>query len=234
MKKVFMFVLLVCFTAGISAQDCMTLFPTTQGATMTTKSYDANNGLISTTTYTIGENYEYVSGATADIAFRTVDMSGNVLDQGSMEARCDDGNFYLKQLNRTVIPDIQSLVFENIELMGNFLDYPDTFGGPYPFDNTFEMDGAEFTVKNKTDDTFMRIRVYNRDYEKNEKIKTPAGEFDAAKISYMVEVYDSATRNSKEYKGVEWYALGSGIVRSEIYDMNGALQSYNVLTDMSE
>ncbi|MCC8153526.1 MAG: hypothetical protein LIP01_04540, partial [Tannerellaceae bacterium] len=204
MKKVFMFVCLLCVSVGfMSAQDCMAMFPTTEGATMTTKSYDGNNNLISTTTYTVGENYQYVSGATAEIAFRSVDMNGNVVDMGSMEARCDDGNFYLKRLNRSIIPDCQELVFENIELLGNFLDYPNTFSSPYPFDNTFEMDGAEFTIKNKDDkDSFMRVRVYNRDYEKNEKINTPAGDFDAAKITYVVEVYDSAKKETKNYKGI--------------------------------
>ncbi len=236
MKKIFLIAVVACSSVGIiSAQDdCMALFPTTEGATMTSKSYDGNNNLITTTTYTVGEIQDNYYSGSAQISFQSVDPMGNIVDQGSLETRCDDGNFYLKSLNRMMFPESQGLLLENIELMGNFLDYPNTFSSPYPFDNTFEMDGAEFTIKSKDKDgEFVRVRVYNRDYEKNEDVTTPAGKFDAAKISYMVEVYDSATKESKEYKGIEWYALESGIVRSELYDRDNNLQAYSVVTDMS-
>ncbi|MCD7933343.1 MAG: hypothetical protein LUH15_19405 [Tannerellaceae bacterium] len=236
MKKVFLIVFSICASLGIiSAQSgCMNLFPDQKGATMTNKTYDGSNNLLSTTVYTVGDNYEYNDwDGTADISYQTVDASGSILSRGTLQVDCRDDNFYMKSVNTSIIPDSQGMVLDNVDLIGNFLDYPDTFADGI-YSQTFEMDGGEFTIKTKDKaDGFLRVRVYNRQYDKNEKVTTPAGDFDAAKITYTLEVYDSNTKKETTYQGVEWYSYKSGIVRAELYDQNKSLQAYSLLTDMS-
>lgn len=170
MKKFFLIALSAIMGTGLaSAQDsgCLTLFPTVSGAQLVTKSYDASNNLLSTTTYTVGDAYQNYYADNAEIGYTTVDAMGNVIEQGTMETSCQDDNFYMKSVNRASLGSIQSMIPQNIEFIGNFLDYPNTFATSAPYDQTFEMDGGEFKIQDKNDKKeFMRVRVYNRRYEK--------------------------------------------------------------------
>jgi len=54
--------------------------------------------------------------------------------------------------------------------------------------------------------------------------------FEASRITFM---FDSKIDDEIEtYKGVEWYAEGAGIVRSETYNKDGKLERYTVLTNL--
>lgn len=238
MKKFFLIALAAVMGIGLaSAQDtgCLILFPTEKGAQLVTQSYDGNNNLLSTTTYTVGDAYQNYYADNAEIGYTTVDAMGNVIEQGTMETSCQDDNFYMKSVNRASLGSIQTMIPQNIEFMGNFLDYPNTFASGFPYDQTFEMDGGEFKIQDKNDKKeFMRVKVYNRRYEKNEKVDTPVHPFNAAKITYDVDVYDSNTRQTTTFKGIEWYSYKACIVRSEVYDENNNLAGCSVLSSMSK
>jgi len=218
----------------LSAQEsCMALFPKTKGAVLVNKGYDSQNHLLTTTTYTVQESYDYMSGSSNEINFSMTDSLGNVVDQGSLEARCDEGNFYMKLMSASANPNIVGMLAGNAELVGDFLDYPNTFNDDYPFDGNFAMEEGEFTVKSKSDkDNFARVNIRNRSYDKREKITTPAGTFDASKISYVFDVYNGKEKKTKTYKGVEWYAPSFGIVKSETYDNNNNLINRTELAEM--
>lgn len=68
-----------------------------------------------------------------------------------------------------------------------------------------------------------------------ESITTPAGAFDAYKITSK---FNTVTTTMGipikfEFSIVEWYSYGSGVVRSEIYNKNGNLMSYSVLSKIT-
>ncbi len=227
------FLFSILSTVGVvKAQgDCMAFFPTEEGTVFINKSYDASNNLLNTITYRVNDTYNYYSGTSMDMNFVISDARDNVIDNGTLTAQCTDGTFYLDMKTRALSPEIMNILGMNTELVGNFLDYPDTFNDDFAYSGDFEMDGGEFTVQSKTDkNDFVRVRMYNRNYEKNERITTPAGTFHASKITFNFEV--TRNRESTIYNGVEWYAVGAGIVRSETYDKNGALQNYTVLTTL--
>lgn len=166
-----------------------------------------------------------------EIGFTIVDADNKMIDQGTMMARCDNGTFFLSMQNTIASPDVADFLSEDTELMSDFLDYPDTFSSVGPIDNTFAMDSGSLLVRSKKDkENLASSREYNRRYVRNEKITTPAGTFDASKITYDFEV----TKNKKttRYKGTEWYAAGAGIVRSEKADSEGQLQSYVELCEL--
>lgn len=236
MKK-FIFSMLAgfCATGLISAQEsCMALFPNTQGTTWVTKCYDAQDNLLGMTTYMVKDFSETATGPDTEITFTVNDVLGEVVNQGEMNAYCTNGDFYMKTVSNPQDMDITRMISSNVNLLGSFLDYPDTFND-FPFTGDFKMDGAEFTIEPKGDrKDFVRVRVYNRSYDKNEKVTTPAGTFDASKISYNVEVYDNENKESKTFKNVEWYALGHGIVRSEAYGENDQLVNYTILSSFDD
>jgi len=211
----------------------MTFFPSNEGAMLITKTYNGNNDLLNTMTYKVEKDYEYVSGSDMQISFMMTDNYNNVIDRGNIDASCMDGSFYLKMVNRAMSPEVMGMLGSNTELVGNFLDYPDTFNDSYPFDGVFKMDAGEYTVQSKTDKKDkLNVRIYDREYEKNEKITTPAGTFDASKITFRFD----CTRDgvTKTHKGVEWYAPGAGIVRTETYDKNNNLENYTELTVLQD
>jgi len=235
MRKFSLTVLAVCMFVGItSAQEsCMALYPKEKGSTLVTKCYDANNNELGTTTYTVigaGENY---FNDNMQVGFTMVDNNGDVLNQGVLQTSCEDGDFFMKSVNHTSLPNVTKLISSNVNLMAEALDYPDTFSDA--FSSTFKMDGGEFTIHPKKDKKdFVKVRVFNRSYDKNEKITTPAGTFDASKITYSLEVYDSESKETKTFKNIEWYAPGAGIVRSEAHDKDGKLENYTVLASLSD
>lgn len=232
MRRVLLFLISVfAFTGLIKAQDdCMAFFPKNVGDALINKSYDANNNLLNTMTYRVNTAYDdFITGKDLEVGFVMTDASNNVIDEGNLDAECNDGVFYLKMVNRTISPQIMGILGEDTELVGDFLDYPDTFSD-FPFEGNFKMDAGEFTIQSKSDKKeLIRVRVYNREYEKNEKVTTPAGTFDASKITFDFDVYKD--KKTVTYSGVEWYAAEAGIVRSETYS-NKLLQNYTVLTSL--
>ncbi|MCD8165702.1 MAG: hypothetical protein LUE93_06010 [Bacteroides sp.] len=233
MKKLFLLFISIFTYAGIinAQDDCLEFFPTTEGSTLVSKSYDGNNNLLSTMTSRVTSSYGYASGTDIELEFTMTDANNNVIDRGTINANCNDGDFYLKMDNRAYVPNILDVLSMDTQLVGSFLDYPDTFREDYIYNGPFQMDAGEFTIKSKIDSSEkMRVSVRNREYEKNEKISTPAGDFHASKIKFTVETYENGTANT--YKGIEWYAVKAGIVRTEIYNQNDNLLNYTVLTDL--
>lgn len=229
---IFTLLIVFSFTVFVEAQDdCMQFFPTKQGSVLVNKTYDAANNLLSTMTYKVMKTYQYQSGTEIQINFTLTDSKDKMIDQGNLNARCDGGTFYLNMTNRTLTPDIMKLLGSNTELVGDFLDYPDAFSESDQYSGDLGMTGGQFTIKSKNNKKdFMSVRMYDRKYMKNEMINTPAGNFNAAKVSFNFET----TRDKKTtvQKGMEWYAPNAGIVRSETYDKNGKLLNYTVLTTL--
>jgi len=237
MKK-FVFALLSVFAfagfASAQSNDCMVLFPNEKGSSLVTKSYDGQGKLAYTTTYQVQESAEHLGGPDTYMSFSVINGEGVTVDQGNLDAYCNDGNFYFKSVSHATCPEIAKMLSSNTQLLGSYLDYPDLFTSSND-DGPFSMEGAEFTVKDKADKKeFLKVRVYNREYEKNEKIHTPAGDFDAAKIKFNVEVYDNDTKTTTTYQNTEWYALGAGIVRTETFDKNNNLMGYTQLETLNQ
>ncbi len=233
MKNI-IFVLLFVFSSSflLHAQNdgCMQFFPDKEGTVMISKSYDASNKLLSTMTYRINKVYNYSSGEEILIGFTMTDGNNKAIDQGTITARCDDGTFYLTMSNRALTPDVIKMLGSDTELVGDFLDYPDAFSDVY--NGNLGMTGGTFTVQSKSDKKArISVRVYGREYQKTERITTPAGTFNAAKVTFNFE--SQSGKKTTHYRGTEWYAPNAGIVRTETHDNKGNLLSYTVLTTLT-
>jgi len=237
MKKFFLFLSggVLSSSAMMAQDECMTLFPNNEGAVIVSKTYDASNNLMNSMNYRVTTAYDYPSGTDMEIKFVMTDKDGAAIDEGTLNASCMDGNFQLKMVNHGITPEIMDYLTTNTEVVGDFLDYPDPFNDIYPFDSPFEMDGGSYTLQSKADKKdWASVRVYNRSYEKNEPITVPAKTtpFNAAKVTFTFEV--TKDKDTKQYKGVEWYVPNAGIVRTETYDMNDNLLNYTVLSELRD
>lgn len=77
----------------------------------------------------------------------------------------------------------------------------------------------------------MSFMVTNRKVIGKESVTTPAGTFECYKISY-----DIATKMmiNMKTKATEWYARGTGLIKSETYSTDGKLMGSNVLTSIKK
>jgi len=240
MKKILILFFSVCTSFLVMAQDsidyadCMPFFPSKEGSILVNKSYDAQNKLLNTMIYRVNQILENSPGKSTEIGFTITDDKDNVIDRGEIDASCGEGsNFYLNMKNRSFSPDVMNILGSNTALVGNFLDYPNIFNDDYLYATTYmPMTNNGFNVRSKETGAYINVRVHERNYEKTEKITTPAETFDAAKISFYFDV--STGKETKTYKGIEWIARNAGIVRSETYDNNGILLNYTVLAELRE
>lgn len=237
MKKLLIpaLIIFVCTNMTYAQDDCSYLFPKTKGTTMTTQCYDAQDNLLGVTTYLVSEEYDNALGSMSDIVYSLENTNGDIVNAGSIESTCENGDVYIKTKSKADPEDITKMLSANINLLGYYLDYPDTYDPMDPFDGTFNQGEADLTLKLKDKSMKpIRVRIYDRNFEKNESITTPAGTFDTSKVSYMVDIYDGNDKTTQTYKNIEWYSLGKGFIRSEIYDNKGNLIDYSVLTVMNE
>ena len=71
------------------------------------------------------------------------------------------------------------------------------------------------------------ITISGASYMGREQVSTTAGKFDCVKISYLKRT--KIVLKSTNVRVTEWYAKGIGLVKSETYDMEGALKAKTML-----
>ena len=81
----------------------------------------------------------------------------------------------------------------------------------------------------------MNMEVYDRKVEGFESITTPAGTFECVKVTYKARTkMGTAIPINVNISGAEWFAKGTGIVRTESYDKKDKLTGYTILTEFSD
>ena len=232
MKKIiFLSALMAGCVVAVSAQDKLfQFFPNQEGFQLVNQTYNAENQLVGTNVTTVQKYYEYTDGAQLDLGFTMIDPTGKLLDEGSLEAYYEGGNFYLKMNNRTISPEVMRYLSAENELVGDFLDYPNPMGVEGTTTPVFAMNGGDFTVRSKENKReFVRVHNFERELEGRETITTPAGTFEAFKVASNVEV--TCEGKTERLRQIEWYAPQAGIVRAEVYN-GDALMNYTVLAEI--
>lgn len=238
MKKIFILLFSVVMGTGVvSAQtDCVEFFPASEGTVLTTKTYSNANQLLNTMIYRVKSVSNNMSMNNMQIDFVLMDGSDNVVSNANIDASCSDGLFNMKMVSRGYSPDVVRAMTTNTELIGYFLNYPNTLNNdPLMNNSPFSMDGGEFSIEdNNSNRERINVRVYNRQLEGTERVFTPArrDSFNAYKISFNFDATQGGRTVSM--KGTQWYSPRFGIVRSETYDNSGNLINKTELASIQE
>lgn len=231
MKKAILFLFGIVVSANLAVGqigDPSSLM-NTEGSTLEKRCYDADNNLKCILKMRIAEASEYPDAETIKVAYQIQNAQGEMKGQGTVEAHYEDDEFYLTLKDHSSSPSVLQYVSLATMFDGNLLDQASGAAAPWNYFSSDDMGSASFTIRSAKDKkSLARIRIFNRDYVKDEEIATPAGRFEASKIKFTVELDDNGQRTV--FHGMEWYAPGTGIVKSEIYDTNKHLQDYTVLT----
>lgn len=237
MKKIYLLLLSVFIGTGMmSAQsDCVEFFPANEGTVLVTKTYDAANRLLNTMIYRVNSVSNGLSMNDMQIGFTLMDGYNNAVSNATIDASCTNGYFSMKMVSKGYSPDVVKAMTTNTELIGYFLNYPNTLNTNPMNNSPFAMEGGEFTIEDNSDKRDkITVRVNNRQLEGMERVITPArnDSFNSYKITLNFDV--TQNNQTTTLKGIQWYSPRFGIVRSETYDNNNNLINRTELTTIEE
>jgi hypothetical protein len=229
MKKFYLFFLLGIFVFAIaSAQDCPMYFPDMVNTQLEYKQYDKKGGLTGSSIQKIIDIKKSAGSSEVKISAESFDAKGKSLGTMQLTARCEGGVYYIDMKNLMGQQSMDAYKDMEMKIEGGNLEIPSSMkAGDVLKDGNMKIAFSSngMTIMNMT------FSVTNRKVEVVENITTPAGTFECYKISS--EVATKMMVNVKT-KGVEWYAKGVGMVKSETYSSDGKLLGSNVLTSIKK
>jgi hypothetical protein len=219
-------VLLMSF--GLSGDDCGTYYSTKKGATRTYTQYDKNNKETGSSTQKVLDVKSVSGGTEITMGLESRGVGADTVISGQFTITCKNGQYNVS--------------------MDRFLD-PSTMAAYQGMDIQIESDGIELPSKLKagqklTDGKItvkvmssgmavmtITVTVSNRQVAAMEEITTTAGKFQCAKVTYDVESKFGFIK--VKASGEEWYAEGTGLVKSTTIDKKGKVETYQLLTALT-
>ena len=204
---------------AVHAQDCTYYFPTKVGASLEMKTYSAKDKLTGSSKSKILEN----SGNSVKFESEVFDDKGKSLSKGTMEVKCENGEFVLDMKSYFSSVDLSKYKDMDVKIDAKNMTIPSKLQAGQKLNDgeiTIKIATGGFTIMN------MSTKVTNRNVVGFEDITTPAGTFKCAKITSDI---DSKVMVKVKSKVTEWISEKVGTVRVESYDQKDKLVSYTVL-----
>jgi hypothetical protein len=205
------------------------MFDFKEGTTWEWTNYDKKGKLTGKTLQTV-DKYSISGGdIAATLTLVSEDDKGEKTEPISMDFTCKDGVVYYDM--KKFVPE-QYLSDENgelnVEVTGNNLEMPTNMKeGDVLKDASVTMDigGSDSPMPIK-----FTVNINNRKVLSDEKLTTPAGDFDCLVITQTISTKMMVTM---EMDSKDWYAEGIGMVKSET-SRKGKLISSSVLTKFNK
>lgn len=210
------------------AQDCEIYFPMQKDTGFEMQIYTAKDKLSGLLKYRIVETRQLTDLKEATIQSHFFDKKGEEQYSANYEMRCDGQNVYVDMSSYF---NQQMKAYKNMDITME----SDDFILPSHLNIGEELNDAQVvaTIHNNGNRLgSMTLKSQNKKVTAKEEISVPAGSFDCYKIEgTMVSVSETVGIPIKfEFRNVEWYAKGIGLVKSESYGKNGKLLGYTVLS----
>jgi len=226
-RNIFLFIFFFFSTFYSQAQDCTAFFVTEEGTTLKYETFNKKGKSEGTMEQKLIS--KEVKGDTTyfSIHQKISDKSGKNVVESDLVFKCASGLFLI-DMNTLMLDDKQMEAFKNMEMSisGNDMSIPSKL------EPGMKLDDAEINISLMAGAMNFQTRVFNRKVESFEDITTPAGTFKAYKISSDTE--SKMSFKTFGTKQVMWYAKDVGMIRSENYDRNNALESHMELVNISK
>ncbi len=227
MKKMNVFILLFSLLISYqfsNAQDCKYYFTLDEGTELTVKHYDKKGKVSGTSVRKLVKKEMKGDAVEAEFSIHYEDKKGKNPIDSDLGMRCENGKFYIDMSQYLDQNSLSAYKDMEMEMESDELLVPSNISqGQKLEDGKITM-----TVKNQGMNIMtMAVNITNRLVEATEQLKTPAGTFDCAVITYDIQSKIGFMNVST--KGKEWYAEEIGVVKSESYDKRGKLVGYTVL-----
>jgi len=222
-------VLLMCLGISATAQDnCSAFYNFQEGTTMEYTSYNKRGKVDGKTRSTISAVADTDSGVKATVENILMDKKGKEQMKGQYEVFCQDDVLQM-DVNGMLNPAMQqSFSGMEVTIEGTALEIPDAL------EPGMELPDASTEISAGTGGMNiinMTVNITDRKVEGMEEITTPAGTYECYKLTQTTSV---KMMMSREFKSVDYFAEGIGLVRSETYNRRGKLDGYMELTNFEK
>ncbi len=229
MKKLFQLVVLLIMAISMQAQDCKNYYYLSNNSKVEMTVYDRKGKESGKQTWKVTDVKNQNNGYVSTIESVFTDDKGKESATAKGTYICSNG--ILKADMRMAVPQQQMDAYKDMEVRADevYIEYPQNMAaGQTLEDGVFKMD----MYNNNNLSTTINFSQVNRKVEGKENISTPAGSWDAYKISYegQFKTMIGGIGIPMNFKSVEWFVPGFGMVKSETYSKNGKLMGSTMLT----
>jgi hypothetical protein len=229
MRKLLTLLIFMLFVGAESFAQCNEMFDYQEGTSWQWTNYDKKGKFMGKSMQKIEELNKLSNGFEVTISMVQSDKKGEQVGPFSMDMACKDGVVYFDM--KKFVPDEYLNDSEGeatVEVNGDNLEMPINMkAGDYLKDASVSMkiggSGSPMAIN-------MTVDIFDRKVESEEKLNTPAGEFDCFVITQSMK---TKMMISMQMESKEWYSPGIGMVKSESYK-KGKLKSYAILTQFSK
>ncbi|MEZ4921936.1 MAG: hypothetical protein R2780_02085 [Crocinitomicaceae bacterium] len=231
MKHLFLVLIVFVFIQkGITQDSCQPFFPIASGYMWEYEEFDKKDELTGTNSTAVesirleGENVVYTLKAVSDGPKKKEKNHY----ENTFTYTCDHG--VLKMSLENMIPNetMEGMKDMEMEINQTEMIIPSQLNVGDKLDNAtinMKVSSNGMTIMNMT------VTVSNRVVEKKESITTDSGTYDCVVISYTTNTDMGIVKRTGS--GREWFSPIAGLVKSETYDKNGALEYKRVLKSFS-
>ncbi|MGD0709656.1 MAG: hypothetical protein ABR968_00600 [Bacteroidales bacterium] len=229
----FLGLFIMCFSGIVKSQNCGLYYPMVNGAVIEMASYNANDQLTGTTTSTISNVVTTTDGTSASIQSTAKDKKDAVTNTSSCSVKCSGGSIFVDM--KSYVPQQSQDQWKNMSVKTDAgqLEIPQTL----TVGMTLKDASVTVTVYNNgTLFSTMKINITNRVVASQESVTTAAGTFNCYKITqdFKMENIVMGMTIPITMKSIEYYAAGTGMVKSQSFDKNGKLAGYTLLTKITK
>ena len=224
MKISLLFTFFSFIISSLFAQDCTPWFPFKEGTQFEYSFFDKKDKLTGRMEYRVKKVSQDAADHRAMVTSMFFDKKGKEAGTFEFEVVCDDGA-YRANVSNFMNPALKDM-FGNVEVTvtGEDLILPPVLkvGDKLP-DASSHMEAEIGIITMKMD-----MEISNREVIGEENIVTPAGSFEAYKIT--AEEHIKMPVMNRTSKGIYYYTPGYGQIKYEYFDKKGKLDSYTLLT----
>lgn len=225
MKYLGLLLLVILIASPLSAQECISYAPMQEGRSIEMTNYDKKDKMSSKSVMKVG-NVQTSAGVTsAEISAEIFDDKGKMMVANSYDVKCDGSDYsiemsaYMSQEQLAAMGDI------DIEIDGDWLVLPARMSVGD------KLEDGKVTASASSGGTAIMsftMSIEDRTVVGKEQVSTPAGEFEAMKLSYKY----SSKMAFVTFKGSaeEWWVKDIGVVKSISYNKKGKKVSSTMLT----
>jgi len=209
----------------LAQSDCNPYFLLEEGRKWTSANYNAKDKYQGKQSYEVKSISQEGNKLTAKVMLISYDKKDEVVMEKEVEFVCENGVVELDMSKYMPEETMESFKEMDVDVKFDAVTIPENLEvGQY-----LEDGGIDMTI-NGPMKMNMSIKIQDRKVMAKENIEVPAGSYEAHKINSIIKFDAMVTRESKS---IDWVAKNVGVVRSELYDKKGRLNSYTVLTEIN-
>jgi len=217
------------FTSDNNGSDCNSYYPINKGMKWVNNHYNAKGKLQSSSVVEVLNETNTASG----VEYTILSKSGpDEKDTTSLTFtyQCENGLLKIDMNQMLPQESLKSLSSSmEIEVNQYELEFPSDMS---PGSKLKDANISIIAKSNGIKIMELKVKIFDRMVEKAESITTPAGTFECLKLNYKTTL--SMGFMNRTSSSIDWISNSAGLVKTELYDKKGKLESYSELAEFSK